>query len=271
MDKLTEESKIFNNKGWRLPNGIYETFSDKPKWFFKLGENLPDDKLAINRIDKYKKISRKKSAFEALLGLNNTINNNIFIKNINNGIKIPFVINKTDITDIGMYLEETLLEKVSKSFTDFSPDSHFKAVIQDKTDLVNKLFPSINSGYKEFLNKLSKSDICGYYFPQVLQEYSVDSQILQMKELNKVPNLCLSGPLEVAISIIGTPNLLISKMHYSPVLCLSGVTHIDERLICCFKSYGRHLEFWCLSQMLSKNKKQVSEQWSGGLSFFTEY
>ena len=271
MANIIEKSKIFDNKGWRLPNGIYETFSDNPKWFFKLGENLPDDKLAIDRIDKYKKINRKNDACEALFRLNNTINNNIFIKNINNGIKVPFVINKTDLPDIGTYLEETLLEKVSKSFTDFFPESHFKAVIQDKTDLINKLFPSLNSGYKAFLDKLSKVDICGYYFPQVLQEYSVDSQILQMKELNKVQNLCLSGPLEVATSLIGTPNLLISKTHYSPVLCLSGVTHIDSRLICCFKSYGRHLEFWCLSQMLSKNKKQVSEQWSGGLSFYSEY
>ena len=84
-------------------------------------------------------------------------------------------------------------------------------------------------------------------------------------------DLCLSGPIEVATSLIGTPNLLINKKYYSPVLCLSSVTHSDPRLICCFKSYGRHLEFWCLSQMLSKTKKQVSEQWSGGLSFFTEY
>ena len=151
MDNLIEKSKIFDNKGWRLPNGIYETFSDKPKWFFKLGENLPDDKLAIDRIDKYKNINRKNDALDALLRLNNKINNNIIIKNINNGIKVPFVINKTDINDIGKFLEETLLEKVSKSFTKFFPDSHFKAVIQDKTNLINKLFPSLNSGYKEFL------------------------------------------------------------------------------------------------------------------------
>ena len=243
MDNLIEKSKMFDNKGWRLPNGIYETFSDKPKWFFKLGENLPEDKLAINRIDKYKNINRKNDALEALLGLNNKINNNIFIKNINNAIKVPFVIKKTDVDDIGKFFEEILLEKVSKSFTDFFPDSHFKAVIQDKTDLIKKLFPSLNTGYQEFLNKLSKSDICGYYFPQVLQEYSVDSQILQMKDLNKVPNLCLSGPLEVATSLIGTPNLLISKTHYSPVLCLSGVTHIDERLISFDKSISAGKSF----------------------------
>ena len=105
---------------------------------------------------------------------------------------------------------------------------------------------------------------------QVLQEYSVDAQTTQMKDLKNISNICLSGPIEVSSSLIGNPNLLINKKYYSPVLCLSGVTHIDERLISCFKSYGRHLEFWCLSQMLSKDKKQVSEQWSGGISIYTE-
>ena len=79
------------------------------------------------------------------------------------------------------------------------------------------MFPSNNSGYEEFISKLSKSDICGYYFPQVLQEYSVDAQILQMKELNKITDICLSGPIEVATSLIGNPNLLINKKYYSPV------------------------------------------------------
>ena len=92
-----------------------------------------------------------------------------------------------------------------------------------------------------------------------------------MQDLVKEDNLCLSGPVEVATSLIGSPNLLINFDSYSPVLCLSAVQHIDPRLICCFKSYGLHLEFWCLSQMLTKTTKQVSEQWSGGLTLFAKY
>ena len=84
-------------------------------------------------------------------------------------------------------------------------------------------------------------------------------------------NMCLSGPLEIGNALIATPNLIINEDHYSPILCLSGVKHVDPRLICCFKSYGLHLEFWCLSQMLTKTDKQVSEQWSGGLTLFTSY
>ena len=262
-------SKLFDKNGWRLPHGVYETFSENPKWFFKLGDNLFDDITAIERINKYLGI-HKKNTIEALSEVDNKINSNFLIRGINNGLKVPFAIKKTKFDDIGNYFEEILLEKVSRSFTDSNKESHFKAVIQDKTDLKEKLFPTKNSGYDDFINKLSKSDICGYYFPQVLQEYSVEAQIIQMKDLNNITNICLSGPIEVSSSFIGNPNLLINRKYYSPVLCLSGVSHIDERLISCFKSYGRHLEFWCLSQMLSKDKKQVSEQWSGGLSIYTE-
>lgn len=271
MNKINSFPILFDNNGWRLPNGNYETFSESPKWFFKLGDGLIDDENAIERIFKYQDIEPRLGSLDALSKLNEKINSNLLLKNLNKGTKVPFVIKKTKFDDIGKYFEDTLLEKVSKSFTDFFPESHFKAVIQDKTDLKGKLFPSKNSGYDDFLCKLSKSDICGYYFPQVLQEYSVDAQILQMQDLNEITDICLSGPIEVAASLIGNPNLLINKKYYSPVLCLSGVSHIDKRLISCFKSYGRHLEFWCLSQMLSKDKIQVSEQWSGGLSIFTEF
>ena len=271
MEKFNKSPKLFDENGWRMPNGIYETFSEKPKWFFKLGDNLFDDKTAIERIYKYQKIKNETNSMEALNKVANNINSNTLFRDINKGLKVPFVIEKTKFDDIGSYFEENLLEQVSNSFTDFHPESHFKAIIQDKTDLKKKLFPTKNSGYDDFLNRLSKSNICGYYFPQVLQEYSVEAQITQMKDLKNIPDICLSGPIEVSSSLIGNPNLLINKKYYSPVLCLSGVTHIDERLISCFKSYGKHLEFWCLSQMLSKDKKQVSEQWTGGLSIYTEY
>ena len=51
--------KLFDENGWRIPNGIYETFSEKPNWFFKLGDEIFDDKRAIERIYKYQNIHEK--------------------------------------------------------------------------------------------------------------------------------------------------------------------------------------------------------------------
>jgi hypothetical protein len=81
-------------------------------------------------------------------------------------------------------------------------------------------------------------------------------------------NVCLSGAKDVTAAIVGSPELLISGEFYTPILCMSSYVHSDPRLVLLIKSYGPHLEFWCMSQMLTKEITQVSEQWSGGLSIF---
>ena len=52
---------------------------------------------------------------------------------------------------------------------------------------------------------------------------------------------------------------------------MSSFVHSDERLVLLLKAYGPHMEFWCMTQMLSKNTTQVSEQWAGGLTIFSEF
>ena len=89
-----------------------------------------------------------------------------------------------------------------------------------------------------------------------------------MKTLPFYEGLVLSGGLDTAAAFVGTPGLLINENDYPPVLCLSSIKHEDERLMLCFKSYGHHLEFWGMSQMLTPEITQVSEQWSGGLTLF---
>ena len=80
--------------------------------------------------------------------------------------------------------------------------------------------------------------------------------------------MVLSGGTDTAAALVGSPSLLLNEDDYPPVLCLSALKHSDEKLMLCFKAYGHHLEFWCMSQMLTPKLTQVSEQWSGGLSLF---
>ena len=91
----------------------------------------------------------------------------------------------------------------------------------------------------------------------------------QIAELPYEPGLCLSGPMEVLSANIGRPDLLINAKGYAPILTMPAVKHVDERLTLALKSYGPHLEFWCLSNELTPGVKQVSEQWSGGISVFS--
>jgi hypothetical protein len=76
--------------------------------------------------------------------------------------------------------------------------------------------------------------------------------------------------MDIGAALIGSPELLISDQFYTPILCMSAFAHSDERLVLLVKAYGPHLEFWCMTQMLSKHTTQVSEQWAGGLTIFTE-
>jgi hypothetical protein len=74
--------------------------------------------------------------------------------------------------------------------------------------------------------------------------------------------------MDICSALIGSPDLLISDEYYAPVLCLSSYVHQDKRLVLLMKAYGPHMEFWCMTQMLTKDTTQVSEQWAGGLTIY---
>ena len=84
-------------------------------------------------------------------------------------------------------------------------------------------------------------------------------------------SFCLSGGIDICSAFIGTPELLLSEVFYTPITVLSSYVHKDDRMVLLLKAYGPHLEFWCLSQMLTKSIKQVSEQWTGGLTFYSNF
>jgi hypothetical protein len=91
-----------------------------------------------------------------------------------------------------------------------------------------------------------------------------------MEQLPKLGNVCLSGGIDISAALIGSPELLINEDSYAPILCMSAYVHTDPRLVLLVKSYGPHMEFWCLTQMLSKGVTQVSEQWAGGISIYAD-
>ena len=134
--------------------------------------------------------------------------------------------------------------------------------------MIGRLLPIPEVGYSSFLDSLRQSDVIGYYFPLAFAEFSVSSQRLAYKSISSPLSFCLSGPLEIISSVITNPSLLINSEHYSPILCMSGARHVDNRLEAVLKSYGPHLEFWVLSNLLTPGIEQVSEQWYGGLTIY---
>jgi len=194
------------------------------------------------------------------------------LTNLFKGVHVPFIVPKVSDAgeDLGYTAVERLLPKLEASFKRNYPQAHFKAIMQGGTTLTGNLRLDERSRYKNILNAAKNSDLIGWYFPQALQQFDIESQVKQIEELPLETGLCLSGPMEVISANIGKPNLLINQEGYPPILTMPAVKHVDDFLTLALKSYGPHLEFWCLSNELTPGVKQVSEQWSGGISIFSE-
>ena len=258
---------MFDTSGSFIPATAHKVFTYPATGYYRFNLNFQHSDL-INSISK--RISSPSNLdlgthFSDLFSL---IKADTTLTSVLNGPCIPFGLSKNTSSDIGSILENDLLPSLNSSFLDSHPNSHFKVVTQDKQHLSKRLFPSPSTGYQGFIDSLNTSDLIGYYFPFAFPEFSISSQRKAFASISSSLNVCLSGPLEVISASITCPSLLINPDHYSPILCMSGACHVDNRLEAVLKSYGPHLEFWVLSNLLTPGKEQISEQWYGGLTVF---
>lgn len=264
----------FNEYGRRIPSDKMRLFSDKPSFYYGLDQPLINFSDVLSRSKRFGILDSEvdldfitKQASDILEDLKNDES----YANLLNGVHIPFITDAyRDGEDLGVNLEEKLLVAAKNSFNEKFPESHFKAILQSNSKLQDNISLDNNSNYYTLLNKIKSGPVVGWYFPQALQEFDVKSQRAQMLELEKCigSNVCLSGGLDIIASLVAFPELLISSEKYSPILNLSAYVHADPRLVLLLKAYGPHMEFWCMSQMLTSGVTQVSEQWSGGITIF---
>lgn len=263
----------FNEYGRRIPRASDRVFGQEPRFYYQIEKPIIDYQEVLQRSKKHGVApeSLEVADFEKILNkLLLQIRNNADYANLLKGVHVPFVyINKNNM-DLGAELEDKLLPGVQNSFADRFPDAHFKAILQSNSKLKNSISISSFSRYETFMQLSQNAGVVGLYFPQAMQEFDIDSQRTQMQDLPifSSAEVCLSGGKDVCASLIGNPELLISKDYYAPILCMSSYVHTDPRLALLMKSYGPHLEFWCMTQMLTKNIKQVSEQWAGGITIY---
>lgn len=262
----------FNENGRRIPSSGHRVFSQMPKNYYQITQPKINYKSILKNSIQFGGVSPEfeLSEFEFKCNeLQKVIKGHPDYLNLFNGTHIPFVCRKiVSSDDLGAQLEAVELPNFQKIFNSRFPDKHFKAVLQSDSKLLGKIKLDPRSRYDEFLSKAKKDTVVGWYFPQALQEFDIESQRQQMIDLPSTKNVCLSGGIDIISALIGTPDLLISENFYAPILCLSSYVHADPRLVMLMKSYGPHMEFWCMTQMLTKETTQVSEQWAGGITFF---
>jgi hypothetical protein len=265
---------LFDRQGRRIPFRGMRVFNAVSLRYYRLQQPNFEFDSVQHRISEHAKIAESISpkTFEsACADLMQTAKSNTALENIFSGVHVPFFCPPTisDDADLGREFEEHWLPAVENSFARAFPQYHFKKTIQGDAQLAASLRVAENSRYEHFQEARRKGIVVGWYFPSALQEYDIASQRSQMDSLPLPENLVLSGGFDAAAALAGSPALLVNDETYPPLLCLSAFQHQDERLMLCFKAYGRSLEFWCMSQMLTPTITQVSEQWAGGLTLFT--
>jgi len=271
MDKENNHS-LFDENGRRIPFNGMRVFNDISLSYYKIHKSPYNYETILSNSKSFANVDSNVSlkSFQSVCDdLKIKVQKEPLLKNLFDGVHIPFICPKgTNENDLGKEFEKITLPSVASSFKSSFPHLHCKATLQGSSKLEGELSVAKNSRYESFMEAHKSSEVAGWYFPQALQEYDIESQQNQMETLPLYENLVLSGGLDTAAALVGSPDLLVNKNDYPPVLCLSALKHSDERLMLCFKAYGQHLEFWCMSQMLSPGQTQVSEQWSGGLTIF---
>lgn len=264
----------FNEVGRRVAGEGMRLFGETPSHYYRLTQpELTYDQI----LDRCKQFDAAPASVtvgdfrrraEALL---DTLKVSPEYSNLLKGVHVPFAFQHTGSeVDLGSNLENTLLPNLQNSFNARYPEAHFKAVLQSNSELPGHITLHPASRYQQFIDASQSGTVVGWYFPQALQEFDVRSQREQMTSLPELggANICLSGGMDICAALVGSPDLLISEEFYTPILCLSAYVHADPRLVLLLKAYGPHMEFWCMTNMLTKDTTQVSEQWTGGLTVF---
>jgi hypothetical protein len=266
--------EYFEENGRRVADKGLRVYGSKPSFYYQLSQPEIEYEEILAKSKKFNSVPVDVGSYEFKYKaetLLKRIKASHAYGNLLKGVMVPFLVGRiTGGVDLGEELKSSLLPSLKESFNVKFPEAHFKAVLQSNSELTGNITLSPSSRYEELISALEQGPVVGWYFPQALQEFDVHSQRVQMDSLPKLEGagVCLSGGIDICAAVAGTPDLLISDEFYTPILCMSSYVHRDPRLVLLLKAYGPHMEFWCMTQMLTIDTAQVSEQWAGGITIY---
>lgn len=176
-------------------------------------------------------------------------------RGILNGSYVPFLLPAASYGDIGEALESHYLPAVAAAFSQALPSYTFTN--HHKAGLAGKLKVAEGSRHHDLIDAMAKGPVVGVYFPCML-EYSVPAAIEQMASLPA--DFLLAGGYDTAAAFIGSPDLLLRKDGYPPLLWLSGLDSEKEGVGYHFEAYGYDLTF-----NRRVHQGMAAEYWASGL------
>lgn len=172
-----------------------------------------------------------------------------------NGTHVPFLLPAARHDDIGEALESHYLPAVERAYAQTLPEYSFSN--HHKAGLAGKLMPAEGSRHQYLIDAMAAGPVVGVYFPCLL-EYSLPAAIEQMASLPA--DFLLAGGYDTVAAFIGSPDLLLRKDGYPPLLWLSGLDSEKEGVGYHFEAYGYDLTF-----NRRVHQGMAAEYWASGL------
>jgi hypothetical protein len=264
---------LFDAQGRRIPYSGMRVHNQVSRQYFRLLQ--PDvDYAAIHaRTVKHLNVSDPPVSSErfakACMGILDSLRADATLAGLVCGVHVPFLCPRSS-PELGRS-EDLLpfLEGVNAAYVERFPDFDFMNLCSGKPD--GRATLAQGSRYEQFESARKRGPVAGIYFPNCLAEYDVASQRRQMETLPSQAGsvaIVLSGAVDAAAALIGSPDLLWNEDNYPHHLCLSALEEPGDNIVYTFEAYGHNLRFRYRSIFLTPEVSQLSEQWAGGLTIF---
>ncbi len=248
----------FDSYGRCIPKGIESEHHTKTRRYFLFEQPEIDYDAIHSRLVKHLAIENPISSEEFANRAEDILDNlrgNPELSNILNGAHVPFMLPLQEREDIGNRLDQQYINAVKTSFEEKFSDNTFTN--HHKDSLEGKLSIAKDSRHECLITAQSEQLIVGYYFPS-LMEYSVPAAIEQTANLPE--QFLLAGGYDTSAALIGSPDLLLRKDGYPPLLWMAALDTEKSGVGYHYEAYGYNLTF---------NRKphfnRVAESWASGL------
>jgi len=177
------------------------------------------------------------------------------------GVHVPFVLPAAMESDLGRELEDVFIPTACRSFlAEYGEYSATNLCVGTLPGGV-KIVP--NTRWDRVLQARAQGPVMGWYFPLALKGFAIPDQRALISRLPEA--MILSGPFEIAASLVACPELLMRQDDkYPNLLALSAMEPVDAdqaHMFWFFEAYGWNLCFNRRSMI-----GPVSEYFSGGIT-----
>ncbi len=171
------------------------------------------------------------------------------------GVHVPFLLPKASHVDIGTALETRYLPAVRDSYKATLPTYDY--VDHHTQRLDGHYGVAVDSRHDRLIDAMAADAVVGWYFP-CLGEFSVPAMIERVATLPD--DFLLAGGYDTCAALVGSPDLLMRRNGYPPLLWLAALSGAKAGESHYFEAYGYNLTF---------NRRmhfdQAAEYWNAGL------